>query len=389
MIVRALWLTENYPPDRGGMAGSCDRIVRNLRRAGETVDVACFGRAGVPSGDWTVEVREGGVELRGPAAADPGHAAALLWSHVRRQHQAPPYTHVVAFGGTLPLIAAPPFAAWLNVPLVTLVRGNDFDTGLLTPARSAAVREALAAASAVGAVSHEQVNKIRALYPDARIAWTPNGIDSARWRLLPEDRARGAAWRQAQVVPSRRVLGFFGQLKRKKGISFFLEALAASGVAERFHLLFVGDIEEEVQSWLATREPALAHSVLPFRDRHELLPLYAATDLVVIPSFYDGMPNVLLEAAPLGVGLLASDAGGMPDVLDASSALLFPAGDSHACRRAIVRAAEMSAPELARLAAAAGAIVAERFDERQETERHRALLDEAAGTHAQGKGRRS
>src|SRR3954470_17363166 len=155
MVVRVLWLTENYPPDRGGMAWSCDRIVRNLRRTSAIIDVACFGRAGEPAGEWMTDMRDGGVELRGPSAADPGHAAALLWSHVRRRHHAASYSHVVAFGGALPLVAGPPFAARLTVPLVTLIRGNDFDTGLLTPARSATVREALAAASAVGAVAQE------------------------------------------------------------------------------------------------------------------------------------------------------------------------------------------------------------------------------------------
>jgi glycosyltransferase involved in cell wall biosynthesis len=387
MDVRALWLTETYPPDRGGMAWSCDRIVRNLRRSGVLVDVACFGRAVAPAAEWTTEVREGGVELRGPASGDAGHATAVLWNEVQRRHQAAPYTHVVAFGGLLPLVAAPPFAAWLDVPLVTLVRGNDFDTGLFVPGRGALVREALAGAAAIGAVTTEQVKKIRALYPrlpERQVVWTPNGIDCSRWRLLPEDRARGAAWRRANVQASRRVLGFFGQLKRKKGAAFFLEALAESGVAERFHLLFVGDLEEDVQTWLTARQPPIAHSVLPFRDRYELLPLYAAADLVVVPSFYDGLPNVLLEAAALGIAPLASDAGGMTDVVGAASALLFAKGDRRACRRAVVRAAQVDDEELGRLGAAAQAVVAERFQERQETERYRALLDEASRAHERG-----
>ena len=40
--LRALWLTETYPPSRGGMAQSCDRIVRGLRRRGVLVDVLHF-----------------------------------------------------------------------------------------------------------------------------------------------------------------------------------------------------------------------------------------------------------------------------------------------------------------------------------------------------------
>ena len=50
---------------------------------------------------------------------------------------------MVAFGGFVPLLAAPTYAAWLNVPLVTLLRGNDFDLGLFTPGRRAILCEAL------------------------------------------------------------------------------------------------------------------------------------------------------------------------------------------------------------------------------------------------------
>ena len=41
-IQNLLWLTENYPPQRGGMAVSCDRIVRSLREAGVIIEVAHF-----------------------------------------------------------------------------------------------------------------------------------------------------------------------------------------------------------------------------------------------------------------------------------------------------------------------------------------------------------
>ena len=111
MPARLLWLTETYPPDRGGMAQSCDRIVRHLRRAGIEIVVAYLGRRAT---DWTVEPREGGAEIRGPWDDDPGHAIQRLWTLVRRRHCDAPFTHVVAFGGLFPMLAGPAFAAWLS-----------------------------------------------------------------------------------------------------------------------------------------------------------------------------------------------------------------------------------------------------------------------------------
>ena len=42
--MRLLLITENYPPDRGGMAESCDRIVRGLTREGVAMDLVHFDR---------------------------------------------------------------------------------------------------------------------------------------------------------------------------------------------------------------------------------------------------------------------------------------------------------------------------------------------------------
>ena len=44
MTARLHFITENYPPDRGGMGESCDRIVRGLVRAGIAIDVVHFDR---------------------------------------------------------------------------------------------------------------------------------------------------------------------------------------------------------------------------------------------------------------------------------------------------------------------------------------------------------
>ena len=52
-------------------------------------------------------------------------------------------THVGAFGGFVALLAAPTYAASLNMPLVALLRGNDFDLSRFTPGRRAILCEAL------------------------------------------------------------------------------------------------------------------------------------------------------------------------------------------------------------------------------------------------------
>jgi glycogen(starch) synthase len=336
---RALWLTETFPPSRGGMAESCDRIVRGLRRRGVTVDVLHFTPA--PRGrPWTIERQAGGLYLDCPLEGDPAHALNRAWSTL--QPHLGGVTHVVAFGGSRPISAAPVFAAWLGVPLITLIRGNDFDAAVFSTRRRPVLAEALERSALVCAVSQDKVEKIAALHPDANVRWIPNGISASDWELAPSDLARARAFRER--AGERRVLGLIGQLKAKKGGVFLLEALLRSGVADAFELVLAGWMEPELQEWLAAHE--LSVTTLPFLDRYELLPWYAACDWIAIPSFYDGLPNVLVEAAALGVPMIASRAGGMADVLvDGETALMFEPGDEARCAWALQRAARLPEPE--------------------------------------------
>lgn len=378
MRMRPLWITENHPPDRGGMAQSCDRIVHALRAGGVEVDVAHVSRR---YDAWAVEVQAGGAHIACPADDDPAHTLNRLWNVISRRRSDARPTHVVAFGGTLPLLAGPAYAAWLGCPLITLLRGNDFDAAIFSPKKADVLRHALGSSAAVCTVTRDHAARIAALEPSVHPRWIPNGVDPGSWQLMPHDREAGQRWRSDNVAPHRRVLGIFGQLKHKKGVQFFLDVLARSGNADRFHVLLVGDIEDAMLIWLAEHRETVPATALPFRDRFELLPLFAACDLAVVPSFYDGLPNVVLEAGALGIPLLTSNAGGMADLLaDGSNAIVFEAGDEHDCRRAIFDAARVSDAALAALGERCRNLVLEHFSVEREAARYIEVLHDTMET---------
>jgi glycogen synthase len=382
------------------MAESCDRIVRALRAAGVEVDVGHLVRR--PGARAAFEEQHGGRYWAWPIEDDPAHALNLAWNEVARRTRAvpgavpppasdgasppgavPPPTHVVAFGGYLPLLAGPVFAAWLGLPLVTLIRGNDFDANLFTPRRRDVLADALARSALACAVAQDKVDRIAALHGRAgrspRVERVPNGIDLERYAPLPSDRARADAWRAANVPAGRRVLGLFGQLKRKKGGAFFLDALRQSGRAGDVHVLLSGWIDPDMEAWLAEHGEGISFSVLPFADRYDLIHRYLACDVVVLPSFYDGMPNVMAEAAALRVPLLASRVGGMADWLeDDATALMFEAGDEGGCAWAIERAVAWPAERLAAMGAAARELAERELDHRIEAARYAELLRDTA-----------
>lgn len=369
-MVRPLLLTENYPPDRGGMAESCDRIVRGLRGRGVKVDVVHFDRRAAKT---EFRTNECGSHLRWRVEVNAAHAINTLWNRLRGTFDLDASTHVVAFGGALPIAAAPMYAALMRRPLITLLRGSEFDAGLFDTRRRQFLDEALRRSVAICTVTSEQEEKVNALYEGARVHLISNGIDFDLWQPTKADRERAASTRGE--FAGRRVIGFFGDLKAKKGVPFFLDVMRR-GFADQFHVLLVGEVDEELSAYLAAH-PEIATTRLPPRDRFELMPLYLACDFVALPSHYDGFPNVLIEAAALGVPLIASAVGGMRDILvDGDSGLVFDPGDEHDCRRAIAAAAKADESTLHRLSERAIATVRQRCNTADETAGYLRVLEE-------------
>ena len=112
------------------------------------------------------------------------------------------------------------------------------------------------------------------------MTWVPQ---RHRHRQLGDPAVRAIRRRRLRadgVEPGRRTLGLVGQLKNKKGVGFLLDALLASGHAEAFHLLLVGEVEDVVDGTARRRARTRR---LPFIDRYDLPGVYAACDLVALP----------------------------------------------------------------------------------------------------------
>lgn len=374
--MRILWLTENYPPRRGGMAQACDRIVSNLRQSGLTVDVVffCHGAAST-----RVIEQQNGREIIFATSDSGGHDLNCLFNFLTRPGAHVSYTHLVAFGGNLPILALPVFSAWLKCAAVTMFRGNDFDLGIFSPPKRIALGAAITASNSVCVLSNELAARIAALFPQASLQVIANGIDTTTWRAEKFDLDSAAAWRAGQVSGGRLVVGLFGQFKAKKGGRFLLENVLKAGLQDSFHFMIVGDVETDMQTWLDENSNRLHFTRLPFLDRLELLGRYPACDYIALPSHYDGMPNVLLEAGALGIPVIAARTGGISDVTaDLLDAVTFHPGDDAACRQALWNAGHMTGPQLHELGKALQNRIFEHFTAARETAAYLAVFKQTA-----------
>jgi glycogen synthase len=380
-----LWLTQHYFPQQGGMAQSCDRIVGGLRRRGWRIDLVHCSRR------WPAlqaQRRLNGHDIRCPVEDDISHSLNRLWCALP-QMTGTQYDAVVAFGGMLPMLAGPVFAAWRQRPLITLIRGNDFDAAVFDPKRMDILGRALRTSSNVAAVSQDKVEKIERLWPEVSATWIANGIDLESWQAIAADAQQADELRQQMLGGEPRLLlGLFGHIKPKKGADYLLDGLLRSGRAAQVHLLIVGEVDPAFLARLQPEEgddPPFSYTHIPFGDRYALLPMYLACDYVCIPSYYDGMPNVMLEAAALGVPLLASRVGGMADVLeDGRHGFLFEPGDVDGCAMAIGRCFATPESEYAALAEACRVLARERLSLETELDRYEELFSIGQGAAQKG-----
>jgi len=126
------------------------------------------------------------------------------------------------------------------------------------------------------------------------------------------------------------LVGVVARLEPEKGVEIFLRAVRL--LARRFpaaHFVVVGDGRQR-----AALENFAAHRGLPVTFlgfRLDGPALVGQLDLLVVPSFSEGTPLVVLEAAGAGVPVVATAVGGIPDQLrDGIEVLLVPAGDASA-----------------------------------------------------------
>jgi glycosyltransferase involved in cell wall biosynthesis len=205
------------------------------------------------------------------------------------------------------------------------------------------------------------------IVPDDRLRPLGNGVDLARFapeRFGREDRA--ALRRRAGAAPGERVVGFVGRLVREKGV---LELVAAARARRGWRVWLVGPDERGAKADALAPASLAAPNVTWLGLQPEVAPLYAAMDVVVLPSWREGFPRTLLEASAMGRPVVATRIRGCREaVVPGETGLLVPARDPAALRDA-VDALLADAPRRRRLGRAARARAREWFDEQAVFER--------------------
>jgi glycosyltransferase involved in cell wall biosynthesis len=173
----------------------------------------------------------------------------------------------------------------------------------------------------------------RASIPAEKLVVIPNGIDLAGYPV-----ARPADLASLGVPSGRRVVTYVGRLDRQKGLHWLLET--AGGWLHRVpdcDLLLVGKGPDRARLERLCAKHALSGRVRFLGWRPDVPEILAASHLLVLPSIWEGMPNVVLQAMASRLPVLATDVEGVRELLGpGSSSQVVRYGDTQAFAEKLV-----------------------------------------------------
>jgi len=358
--VRILFLPERFPPQSGGVAVSAQRNARHLAPHLERLEVLYLD-GDLPAGTSDTHEESGYLVHRlGRAERQEDSlqllelAACRLARHM--QAQIVHGFHAVPAGFVATLVARR-----LGLPSVVSLRGNDVDRGVFS--QPGMLHWTLSQATRVLAVSRELGHRVAAFAGRQDTLFTPNSVDSEIFGPGPA----------AVDLGTDPVVLFAGEMRFKKGLQPFLEAAALLADSPLRFVLAGGvrrDDRPAFQAWMAGNPRARVRELPYVRDPERMRALYCRADLVLLPALFEGMPNALLEAMACARPVLATEVGGIPDLVQPErTGWLIPPEDLHLLDRHLVNVLSRPAGELQAVGAAARRHVLTDFTPQAESDR--------------------
>lgn len=169
-----------------------------------------------------------------------------------------------------------------------------------------------------------------------------------------------------------------GRLAEQKGFSLLIEAVAKAAVRHpnlRLTLIGDGPMRPEIEALIAANNLSDTIILAGWQDEAGVRAGLAATQALILPSFAEGLPMVVMEAMAAGRPVIATAIAGVPElVVPGETGWIVPAGDAAALCDAIDALAETPPARLMAMGAAARARVLARHDSDIEAAKLAALI---------------
>jgi glycosyltransferase involved in cell wall biosynthesis len=204
-------------------------------------------------------------------------------------------------------VAASKLVKQFNAKFYFKVHGSDINLHGNFQSRAKQIKSASLVTSGIIAVSNALKQKLSAMDIDkSKIKVIYNGIDHDLF------------FPKADEIRETEYCLFVGNLKREKGVFELLEGFSQFAAQKpHLHLFYVGSGSILQELKLMANQLGIVDKVsfLGGMDHHELPDLMRSAKCLVLPSYNEGVPNVVLEAMACGTPVIATNVGGIPEVL--------------------------------------------------------------------------
>jgi glycosyltransferase involved in cell wall biosynthesis len=174
------------------------------------------------------------------------------------------------------------------------------------------------------------------------------------------------------------LIGYIGRLSGEKGVQHFVQALPAILNDQQDLRAFIGGdgpLKEAVEASLQ-EQGVSARVDLPGWIPHDNLPRYLnQLRLLILPSYTEGLPNIMIEAMACGTPVLATPVGAIPDVIiDGKTGFIMENNSPECIAENVIRA--LSSPDLEQIAEEGRRFVEENYTFERVVERWKEVLEE-------------
>lgn len=167
---------------------------------------------------------------------------------------------------------------------------------------------------------------------------------------------------QLALKPDSVLFCFVGRLNQDKGISELFDAF--SGLPRQAYLLLVGGVDNSAPIPQDLQAAIKNHPrVYTLGFMEDIRPALSLADMLVLPSYREGFPNVVLQAGAMKLPVIATDINGCNEIVEPDfNGWLVPARDSQALKKTMLLAMQTSEPERIRMGEQARERVKNRFE---------------------------
>ncbi len=253
--------------------------------------------------------------------------ARTLWPHIRA------FRPDVVFGCFLypEGYAALKIGRALGVPVAVMSIGSDLNRICDSFSARYTKRVLREADSIVTVCDDLRKTAVNQGAPAAKTRAILNGCDLEIFRPQDRNRARERLGREGlQIDASSEAVVYVGRMDLKKGLRELVEAAAALHQSRpRLHCYLIGRGPDSsvIEDFIRSLDAGSYVHLIPGCAFEEVATWMAAADVVTLPSYMEGCPNVILEALASGRPVVASNVGGIPEILDDSCGRLVPPRD--------------------------------------------------------------